>query len=197
MSDSRLPSEQRRRQLLDVALETFATHGYHDASMESVAKSAGVTKPVLYQHFDSKRDLYLCVLADVGSKLEAHIAKTAAAASSPREQVDAGFSAFFHFVRDHQSAMTVLIASQHHSDLDLAETAATIESEMASIVEGLIEADVDADQRQLLAHSIVGLATGSAGHWIARGLDLDPDKVAKQVSNLAWSGLRGVYRIQQ
>lgn len=196
MPPSRLPADARRRQLLEVALEMFAAHGYHDTSMDRVAESAGVTKPVLYQHFDSKRDLYLCVLASVGSRLEDQISKAAVAASSPREQVEAGFGAFFHFVNDHQSAMTVLIASQDLSDSDLTTTAVAIESAMAAIVAELIDADVDPDHRRLLAHGIVGLATATGRHWIARGLDLDPDRVAKQVADLAWSGLRGVHRIE-
>ena len=65
----RLPAVQRRRQLLDVALEVFADHGFHGASMDDVATAAGVTKPVLYQHFGSKRDLYLQLLDDVGQRL--------------------------------------------------------------------------------------------------------------------------------
>jgi len=48
---ARLPAPRRRRQLLDVALAVFGESGYHDASMDSVAEAAGVTKPVLYQHF--------------------------------------------------------------------------------------------------------------------------------------------------
>ena len=52
---TRLPAARRRRQLLEVALKVFAEQGYHDASMNDIAIAAGVTKPVLYQHFTSKR----------------------------------------------------------------------------------------------------------------------------------------------
>ena len=62
---SRLPAARRRRQLLDVALELFAARGYHTTSMNDIAEAAGVTKPVLYQHFRSKRELYLELLEDV------------------------------------------------------------------------------------------------------------------------------------
>jgi AcrR family transcriptional regulator len=57
MSQPRLPAVQRRRQLLDVSLDVFAQRGFHGASMAHVAEAAGVTKPVLYQHFGSKREL--------------------------------------------------------------------------------------------------------------------------------------------
>ena len=58
----RLPAEQRRTQLLEVAIEIFAERGFHATSMDDIAEAAGVTKPVLYQHFRSKRDLYREVL---------------------------------------------------------------------------------------------------------------------------------------
>jgi len=69
----RLPAARRRRQLLDVALGVFAASGFHRTSMEEVADAAGVTKPVLYQHFGSKRELYLELLDDVGGRLMATI----------------------------------------------------------------------------------------------------------------------------
>ena len=69
----RLPAARRRRQLLDVALEVFATSGFHQTSMEEVAEAAGVTKPVLYQHFGSKRELYLELLEDVGGQMMAAV----------------------------------------------------------------------------------------------------------------------------
>ena len=58
----RLPAPRRRRQLLDVALERFSEGGLYGTSMEQIAEAAGVTKPVLYQHFGSKRALYLELL---------------------------------------------------------------------------------------------------------------------------------------
>src|SRR2546423_7434448 len=105
---SRLPAARRRRQLLDVALEVFAANGFHRTSMEEVADHAGVTKPVLYQHFTSKRELYLELLDDVGGQLMVEIAKAVAAAAGPRQQVGAGFAAYFRFVATPESAFKPL-----------------------------------------------------------------------------------------
>src|SRR5688572_33467302 len=96
-SPVRLPAPARRRQLLDVALIAFGSGGFHRTSMDDVAEAAGVTKPVLYQHFGSKRALFLELLHDVGGRLLDAIAKATAEASGPRQQVEAGFSAYFHF----------------------------------------------------------------------------------------------------
>ena len=66
---TRLPAAERREQLLDVAMTAFAANGYHGTSMNDVAKAAGITKPVLYQHFASKRDLYVELVDDVADRL--------------------------------------------------------------------------------------------------------------------------------
>src|SRR5260370_8439966 len=58
----RLPRHERRRQLLDAALEVFVSQGYHAAAMDEIAERAGVSKPVLYQHFPGKLELYLALL---------------------------------------------------------------------------------------------------------------------------------------
>ena len=69
----RLPAHERRRQLLDVALDVFAADGFHSTSMNDVAEAAGVTKPVLYQHFASKRQLYLELLTPKLGRVYAEI----------------------------------------------------------------------------------------------------------------------------
>src|ERR1700736_5797477 len=89
---TRLPAHRRRRQLLDVAVEVFADRGYHGTSMEGVAEAAGVTKPVLYQHFSSKRELYVELLDDVGSRLVQVVTQAVAEAHGPHQQSEAGFS---------------------------------------------------------------------------------------------------------
>src|SRR5438067_11906047 len=68
---SRLPRHERRRQLLDAALEVFVSQGYHAAAMDDIAERAGVSKPVLYQHFPGKHELYSALLDEsVGTLLE-------------------------------------------------------------------------------------------------------------------------------
>ena len=84
--------------------------------MNDIAEAAGVTKPVLYQHFGSKRDLYREVLEDVGGRLEETIAKAAAGAPGPREQVEAGFGAYFRFVAQEQDAFQVLFGGDTRRD---------------------------------------------------------------------------------
>src|SRR2546425_4182355 len=105
---TRLPAVERRRQLLDAALEVFAARGFYGTSMDELAETAGVTKPVFYKHFGSKRSLYLELLEDVGRRLIDEITKVTASASGPRQQVEVGFEAYFRFVADNEHAFRLL-----------------------------------------------------------------------------------------
>jgi AcrR family transcriptional regulator len=188
----RLPAARRRRQLLDRALEVFADKGFHEASMDEVAVAAGVTKPVLYQHFDSKRELYRELLTDVGEQLRETVLSSTARAAGPRQQVEAGFLAYFSFVADHANAFRLLFGSGRQADAEFAAIAVRVESAIAESVAALITADIDDEHRALLAHGIVGLAESTSRYWVAHDLDLDPVRLAARVADLTWAGLRGI-----
>lgn len=189
---ARLPAPRRRRQLLDVALAQFAHDGYHRTSMDQVAEAAGVTKPVLYQHFGSKRRLYLELLEDVGNQLMEEIAKATAAAGSPREQVLNGFRTYFRWVARNGDAFNLLFGGGARRDDEFADKVRKVEEGFAELIAPLIEAGIDDEHRRLLAHGLVGLAEGVSRHWVANDLGLDPEQAARRVATLAWSGLRGV-----
>ncbi len=192
---TRLPAAERRHQLLDVALGVFAAEGFHRASMNGIAEAAGVTKPVLYQHFRSKRDLYLELLDEVGGRLLASIAKATAEAGRPREQVERGMLAYFRFVDLEPAAFTLLFGSGARRDEEFADAVRRVEATIAEAIAPLIDADVETEQRLLLAHALVGMAEATSRRWVGGALDLDPERVAAQVADLAWNGLRGVRRL--
>ena len=175
-----------------MALEEFAARGFHQTSMDDVAEAAGVTKPVLYQHFQSKRELYLELLDDVGAQLRAAIAEATSSAGGPRQQVEAGFAAYFRFVAEKESAFRLLFGGGARRDLEFAAAVRQVEESIAQAIAVLIEADIDDDHRRLLAHGIVGLAEGTSRHWVGSGRDLDPDLLARRIAELAWAGLRGI-----
>jgi AcrR family transcriptional regulator len=190
---ARLPAARRRRQLLDVALELFAVNGYHTTSMNDIAEAAGVTKPVLYQHFRSKRELYLELLEDVGGHLRDAIGKATSEAPSPREQVRAGFLAYFTFVSDQRTAFQLLFGGGSRRDEEFADAVRAVEFSIAESIASLIDVEgLAPDRRQLLAHGIVGLAEGTSRHWVATGMAGSPEDLASHVAVLAWAGLRGI-----
>jgi AcrR family transcriptional regulator len=190
---TRLPAPRRRRQLLTVALRVFAERGYHPTSMNDLAEAAGVTKPVLYQHFRSKRALYLELLEDVGEQLRATIDKATTEAGTPREQVHAGFRAYFEFVAGQQLAFQLLFGGGARRDEEFADAVRRVELSIAdSIAELIVVEGLDDDRRRLLAHGIVGVAEGTSRHWLASGMTGSAELLAEQVAALAWAGLRGV-----
>ena len=192
-STTRLPAAERRRQLLDVALVVFAREGYHAASMNDVAEAAGVTKPVLYQHFESKRELYLELLSDVGGRLERAIAAATADAGGPRQQVEAGLRAYFRFVADERDAFLLLFAGGSRTDEEFVAVGRKVEASIARFVAELIEVEgLDEAGRTLLAHGVVGAAEGTSRHWLTHPDGVEPEALADQVAALVWAGLRGV-----
>ena len=194
---TRLPAAERRRQLLEVALQVFADKGFYGTSMNEVAEAAGVTKPVLYQHFTSKEALYRELVDELGTRLERAIVEGVADASGPRQQVEAGFPAYFRWATREGPAFRVLFAEHNRADPVLATAIEKVESAVADRVAGFIEVEgLSDDERQVLAYGVVGLAESTSRHWL--GLGLGPgtgaDAFAAQVAQLAWSGLRGVRR---
>jgi AcrR family transcriptional regulator len=189
----RLPGPARRRQLLDTALPTFARLGYHGASMNDIAEAAGVTKPVLYQHFGSKRELFLAVVTDVAAGMRQAVLRATAAAACPRQQVEQGFAAWFRWVDGHRDGFHVLFSHDVLRDPEVAQEAATAQRHFADGLAELIVVDgLDDERQRLLAYGIVGLGEATCRRWLAKEIDLDARELAAQVSGLVWSGLRGL-----
>src|SRR5438067_13200377 len=117
---TRLPAPARRRQLLDVAETEFASRGYHRTSMNDIAESAGVTKPVLYQHFPSKRALYVELLESTGAELLTTLADATGRAGTARDRVEMGFRAYFEFALGNRSAFRLLLSTAIRSDPEFA-----------------------------------------------------------------------------
>ena len=162
--------------------------------MNDVADAAGVTKPVLYQHFDSKQDLYMALLEEVGNRMITSITKATANVSSGREQTQVGFRAYFHWVAEDHDAFLLLFGSRASRDEESTVAIRRITAEAASAVTPLIAADIEPEHRRTLAHGLVGLAEGVSRYLIERGDSFEPDVLGQQVADLAWAGLRAVHR---
>jgi AcrR family transcriptional regulator len=188
----RLPANARREQILDVALDVFAAAGFHGASMNDIAEAAGVTKPVLYQHFDSKRELYQALLEEVGNRLIDAIAKATAEATDGKSQTELGFQAYFRWVAEDDAGFQLLFGPGTARDEQFATVIRRIHDEAAATTAPLIAVDIDEAHRETLAHALVGLAEGASRRLVDRGVAFDPDLVAGEVSALAWAGLRAI-----
>jgi AcrR family transcriptional regulator len=190
---ARLPAAERRQQLLEIAMQEFSEHGYQGTAMNAIADAAGVTKPVLYQHFGSKRELFSELLRDIGDRLRDQVGKATAEADGPRQQVELGMRAYFSFVEEQRAGFLILFAGETRRDPEFAAEAARVEEGIADAIAALIVVEgLDEERRRLLAYGIVGLSETTSRHWLRHDLDLTPTELARQVSDLAWGGLRGL-----
>src|SRR5262245_32578343 len=98
----RMARSARRKHLLAAAQEIFVAQGYHAAAMDDIAERAGVSKPVLYQHFPGKLELYLALLDTHCDALVAGVQAAMAATSDNKDRVSGAMRAYFEFV-DHES----------------------------------------------------------------------------------------------
>ena len=108
---TRLPKPARRRQLLGAAREVFVAQGYHAAAMDEIAERAGVSKPVLYQHFPGKLELYLALLDESVDALAATVRNALASTADNKQRVTATFTAFFDFVGSTGQAFRLVFES--------------------------------------------------------------------------------------
>jgi AcrR family transcriptional regulator len=183
-----------------VALDRFAANGYHGTSMEEIADAAGVTKPVLYQHFGSKRTLYLELLETVGQELLLQVRDRAAAETEPYQRVLGGFQAYFQFVCERTSAFQLLFGSGARQSDEFADVVRNLEEQVAATIASFIHADIDSGHQELLGYAIVGLGEVTARLWVSRHEEarypsLDPDEgqvLAVRLADLVWAGLRGL-----
>ena len=191
---SRLSADARREQLLDVAIDAFAKSGYHSTSMNDVAAAAGVTKPVLYQHFDSKRALYVALLEDVGDRITSAVLEATKNSDSGKETTRLGFIAYFTWVAEHPREFQLLFGSNDRTDVEFTAMTRKLESSLAEAIAPLITAGIDAQHQRTLALGLIALAIGVSQHLIAEGKRFNPETVAEQVFQFAWAGLRSVGR---
>lgn len=191
---TRLPRDQRRIQLLDAASEVFASKGYHAAAMDDIADAAGVSKPVLYQHFPSKLDLYLALLDQSCDRLVEVVEEALASTDENADRVIATVAAFYEFVSSEGSDFRFVFESDLTSDDAVQRRLSRVNAEISDAIAEVIAEDTSlpAQQAKLLAVCLVGIAQVSARYWISGGTSaITLDEAKHLVSNLAWRGISG------
>ena len=108
---ARLPRQARRAQLLEAALEVFVAQGFHAAAMDDIAERAGVSKPVLYQHFPGKLELYLALLAQASDRIIDATCEALEATSDNQVRVLATMQVFYDYVANAQGAFRLVFES--------------------------------------------------------------------------------------
>jgi len=190
---NRLPRLARRRQLLDAALEVFVARGYHAAAMDEIAERAGVSKPVLYQHFPGKQELYLALLDESVGRLVEAVADAVRSTSDNRQRVNATFAAYFGYVAEHSGTFKLVFESDFASEPAVRARLDAADRECADLISQVIREDAGLadDEAYLLSIGMIGMAQVSARYWLST-LGSIPREAAEQlVARLAWRGISG------
>jgi len=189
----RLPRRERRVQLLDSALEVFVAQGYHAAAMDDIAERAGVSKPVLYQHFPGKLDLYLALLDAACDQVLDNCRQALASTHDNKTRVAAAMAAFYSYVAGERGAFRLVFESDLTSEPAVREHVDRVTTGCAAMIADVIHDDTGLPpaQSHLLAVSLVGMAQVSARFWVSESSGITQEQAVELVSALAWRGIRG------
>ena len=193
---TRLPRRARRNQLLGAAQEVFVAQGYHAAAMDDIADAAGVSKPVLYQHFPGKLDLYLALLEQSCDTIIAGTREALRATDDNKQRVAATMDVFYAYVAGDSGAFRLVFESDLTNEPAVREQVERVTHECAAMIAGVIHDDTGLpdDASRLLAVSLVGMAQVSARYWLADPGAISKSDAAALVAGLAWRGIRGFPR---
>ncbi|MEV4221637.1 MULTISPECIES: TetR/AcrR family transcriptional regulator [unclassified Nonomuraea] len=193
---TRLPRLARRRQLLSAAQEVFVENGYHAAAMDEIAERAGVSKPVLYQHFPGKLELYLALLDLHVDDMVNRCRDALASTSENKLRVQATFSAFFDFVSTQGEAFRLVFESDLRNVAPVRQRVERSLSECAEMVSAVIQEDTGctSDEAHLLGVGLVGMAEVSARYWVTQHGSIPKDAAEQLMARLAWRGISGFPR---
>ncbi|MDT9594475.1 TetR/AcrR family transcriptional regulator [Nocardioides zeae] len=196
---NRLPRRERRAQLLESALEVFVASGYHAAAMDDIAERAGVSKPVLYQHFPGKLDLYLALLDESCATVIGNCREALASTEDNKLRVAAAIKAFYDYVAHDTGAFRLVFESDLTSEPAVRAQVERVTTETAELVAEVIAEDtaLPAEAARLLAVSLVGMAQVSARFWLSETSGITLDQAVQLVSGLAWRGIRGYPKTEE
>ncbi|QYC44834.1 HTH-type transcriptional repressor KstR2 [Nonomuraea coxensis DSM 45129] len=193
---TRLPRLARRRQLLSAAQEVFVENGYHAAAMDEIADRAGVSKPVLYQHFPGKLELYLALLDLHVDDMVNRCRDALASTNENKLRVQATFQAFFDFVSTQGEAFRLVFESDLRNVAPVRQRVERSLRECAEMVSALIQEDTGctSDEAHLLGVGLVGMAEVSARYWVTTHGSIPKDAAEQMMARLAWRGISGFPR---
>lgn len=191
----RMSRAERHDLILAHAIEVFGTRGYHNVSMEDVADHAGISKALVYQHFESKDELYMEVLTSFMEALGETVFPAWAQDLPPAERFWRGFVAFFTFVEENRGAWGVLYRDAVEIDDAIVKGIHGVNAEMARHIATVFEAELEnRDVNPLLrqyslvaGQAVVGACHALADYWLDH-----PEETGLRMASVAmavmWQG---------
>jgi AcrR family transcriptional regulator len=194
---TRLPRPARRQQLLRAAQEVFVANGYHAAAMDDIAERAGVSKPVLYQHFPSKLDLYVALLDQHAQMLESRVRAALEGTEDNHDRVFNCVRAYFDFVEDPGGAFRLVFESDLRNEPAVRER---VERSLQRSVEAIADTiardtGLDRADAELLSCGLAGVAEISARWWLTSADRVPRQRAIELIQALAWRGISSYPRV--
>lgn len=195
----RLARSARRTQLLGAAQEVFVRSGYHYAAMDEIAERAGVSKPVLYQHFPSKLDLYLALLDQHTGALVDAVKDALASTHDNKLRVAATIAAYFEFVDRDGEPFRLVFESDLTNEAAVRERVEEVTERCAEAIAEVIGEDTDmsAEQAMLLGVALTGMAQVTARYWLTAEGSIPREAASGLIASLSWRGLGGFPKIER
>jgi AcrR family transcriptional regulator len=195
---ARLPRTARRAQLLAAAQHVFAANGYHAAAMDEIAERAGVSKPVLYQHFPGKLELYMALVHTHVDELISRVRNAMESTTDNKLRVRAAVGAFFDFVDGEGAAFRLVFESDMRGEPVVADTVERAVSASVDAITATITSDAGLDEARarLLAVGLVGASQVSARDWLANNRETPKEEAVALISTLLWRGIGGGFPLQ-
>ncbi len=191
----RVPRAVRSEQLLELADQLFAERGFQGASMDELARRAGVSKPVIYDHFGSKEELFATCVRRTGEILAELVATAVGEESDPRARLRAGSIAYFRFLKDQLQAWVVLFDDERMRDARFAAEASLIRRRQSDLMMRLMVETagtvLDDDGRRRLEAMTLAVAGAyeALSLWWHKHPDVSPEELTEWLLDLIWPGL--------
>jgi AcrR family transcriptional regulator len=185
-----MPRSARRVQLLAAAQEVFTAQGYHAAAMDDIAERARVSKPVLYQHFPSKLELYLGLLDSAADELLDRVRGALVATTDNKSRVHNAIAAYFDFV-DQGMAFRLVFESDLRNEPAVRDCVEGALRECADAIAATIAKDtgVSENEARMLSVGLAGAAEIGARYWLTHPNAVDRERAVELLSALCWGGI--------
>jgi len=191
---NRLPRDERRGQLLIAASEVFVDRGYHAAGMDEIADRAGVSKPVLYQHFSSKLELYLAVLQRHVDNLVSGVRQALRTTTDNRKRLRAAVQAFFDFIEHDGQGYRLIFENDYVTEPQVSAQVRVATESCTDAVFDLISRDsgLEAHRARMIAVGLVAVSVDCARYWLNNDRPISKDAAVDGTVQFAWGGLAHV-----
>jgi len=186
-----MPRSARRKQLLRAAREVFVAQGYHAAAMDDIAERAGVSKPVLYQHFPGKLDLYLALLETHADELAERIRQAMQGSTDNKVRVHNAVSTYFDFVDSEGEAFRLVFESDLRNEPSVRALVDQMSVRVNEAITDTIAADtgLTRERAQLLSVGLTGLSEVTARWWLNNDRIMPKEEAVRLIESLAWRGI--------